>query len=167
MGAQFGFELMNIRDNGGDFFMGPTASAIKLNAIQVDMSLACSGGNSATPNVAETGFAQVLFYGFISPKEPTFGGNAIDGFNDPTDPVWGTYSISDPNGIAAGGNGASADALLASILKAWFPQPCNRSLVVPLFGLAVPAGSYFVLHADHTGFEADFEAQGVIHYAIA
>jgi len=165
MGSQFGFELMNIHNDGGDFYLGPFQRTIDLHALQVDISLACSGGNGPTPNKGESGFAQALCYGFWTPSKPTFAATTIASLNSQPDPTLGSYSIYDPNNIAAAGNAPVSNCLFAVILKTWFPSATSRGLVVPYSSLSIPAGSYFVIHADHTGYQADLEFQGVLHYA--
>ena len=162
MAMQFGFEAENLNGNGINYVIGPTSEAMTILSIQVDMSLAGAllSGNA--------GFAEVLCTGWLTTAPPTFGSAPICAFDAGADQNWGGYEIINPNGIAAGANGPLQLALWATILKAWFPQPCTRSLVIPWTGASpLPAGSYFVLHADHAGLQADFEAQGTIRYTAA
>jgi hypothetical protein len=166
---QVGWELMNIHDNGGNFVIGPFVKASTLWNFNPTIRMACSGGNGANPNVAETGFAQALVNGWISPTKPTFSETTVDSFNASSDPNIGGYSIDDPNKIASGANGALTGALFAGIMKAWFPQPDKLDLerdYSNVGGLLIPAGGFIVVHADHTGEQADWEAQIDFGYTI-
>jgi hypothetical protein len=156
-----GWEISNIM-NGGANVVVPFARAVTILGYQIDISL---GFTEPT-----TGPVEVLCTGMIANGSPAFAGAP----QYATGPAWPNPDVKpallvnpynfkiNPSGYMGYG------ALFASILKTNAPTATGKTLCMSGLSMAVPAGSFLVLHMDAMSVGAvpgDVEMQGVVFYA--
>jgi hypothetical protein len=159
----FGWEITNINNNGANVYF-EIQNAMRLHSLDVDVAFMITSLPSAP------GFAEVLCTGgvfrdttpiFVDGPQQYVGWQGAPGF--------GTFQISNPNGLNAFGGGGGENFQLA-ILKTWVPADGTgsatwRNVSIEL-GLSLNPGDYLVFHMDHAGVPGDVEMQGTLGYSI-
>jgi hypothetical protein len=160
----FGWEIVNIDNNGADVFFEVRDTMI-LNSINIDVSF------MITSLPAQPGFAEVLCDGGVSRQaKPNFSPppQAYIGF--PASANFGELTLHNPNKLNVGLGGVVQDLFFNVILKTWVPETgaggYTSRQVYAQPGLALNKGDYLVFHMDHAGVGGDVEMQAVLTYSV-
>lgn len=160
----FGWEIVNIDNNGADVFF-EVRDAMILNTINVDVAF------MITSLPAQPGFAEVLCDGGVSRgKKPIFSDDpqAYIGFDASSN--FGDLTLHNPNKLNVGLGGVVQDLFFNVILKTWVPANGTGGYtsrhVDAQSGLALNPGDYLVFHMDHAGVGGDVEMQAVLQYTL-
>jgi hypothetical protein len=160
----FGWEIVNIDNNGADVFFEVRDTMI-LNAINIDVSF------MITSLPSQPGFAEVLCDGGVSRGTvPKFSAppQAYIGFGG--SPNFGDLQLHNPNKLNVGLGGVVQDLFFNVILKTWVPADgtggATSRQVYAQTGLALNKGDYLVFHMDHAGVGGDVEMQAVLQYTL-
>jgi hypothetical protein len=160
----FGWEIVNIDNNGADVFFEVRDTMI-LNAINIDVAF------MITSLPSQPGFAEVLCDGGVSRgAAPKFSAppQAYIGFG--ASPNFGDLTLHNPNKLNVGLGGVVQDLFFNVILKTWVPADgtggSTSRQVYAQTGLALNKGDYLVFHMDHAGVGGDVEMQAVLQYTL-
>jgi hypothetical protein len=160
----FGWEIVNIDNNGADVFFEVRDTMI-LNTINID------GAFMITSLPAQPGFAEVLCDGGVSRGvAPRFSAppQAYIGFG--ASPNFGDLTVHNPNRLNVGLGGVVQDLFFNVILKTWVPADgtggSSSRQVYAQTTLALHKGDYLVFHMDHAGVGGDVEMQAVLQYTL-
>jgi hypothetical protein len=160
----FGWEIVNIDNNGADVFFEVRDTMI-LNTINIDVAF------MITTLPAQPGFAEVLCDGGVSRGvAPKFSAppQAYIGFG--ASPNFGDLTVHNPNRLNVGLGGVVQDLFFNVILKTWVPADgtggSTSRQVYAQMALALNKGDYLVFHMDHAGVGGDVEMQAVLQYTL-
>jgi hypothetical protein len=162
--AGFGWEIVNINNNGADVFFEVRDTMI-LNTINIDVSF------MITSAPAQAGFAEILCDGGVSRgAKPTFNTSPAAYLNLPPSANFGELTPHNPNKLNIGLGGVVQDLFFNVILKTWVPADGTGGYtsrqVYAQPSLALNKGDYLTFHMDHAGVGGDVEMQAVLQYTV-
>jgi hypothetical protein len=162
--AGFGWEIVNINNNGADVFFEVRDTMI-LNTINIDVSF------MITSAPAQAGFAEILCDGGVSRgAKPTFNTSPAAYLNLPSSANFGELTPHNPNKLNIGLGGVVQDLFFNVILKTWVPADGTGGYtsrqVYAQPSLALNKGDYLTFHMDHAGVGGDVEMQAVLQYTV-
>jgi hypothetical protein len=160
----FGWEIVNINNNGADVFFEVRDTMI-LNTINIDVSF------MITSAPAQAGFAEILCDGGVSRgAKPTFNTSPAAYLNLPPSANFGELTPHNPNKLNIGLGGVVQDLFFNVILKTWVPADGTGGYtsrqVYAQPSLALNKGDYLMFHMDHAGVGGDVEMQAVLQYTV-
>jgi hypothetical protein len=165
--ASFGWEVVNLDDNGADVYFEVTSNMV-LNALDTDVAFMIT----ALPG--SPGFTEVLCRAAVSrggiPK--FYHGDPGASFVSPQSPNFSKTHKHNPNHLNVGDDGyLLQDVFYSVILKTWVPatgsgsSPFRHVSAAP--ALVLNAGDYLVFNMSHAGVPGDAEMQVVLQYTLA
>ena len=164
--ASFGWEVVNLDDNGADVYFEVTNNMV-LNALDTDVAFMIT----ALPGSA--GFTEVLCRAAVSRgRIPKFyHGDPGASFVSPQSPNFSKTHKHNPNHLNVGDDGyLLQDVFYSVILKTWVPangsgsSPFRHVSATP--ALVLSAGDYLVFNMSHAGVPGDAEMQVVLQYTL-
>lgn len=161
--VSFGWEVVNLHDNGADVTLEVLEDVI-LSFADVDVA------TMVTSLPAEAGFEEVLCQAAISRQAPPTYGPAPTAYLQPqatTD--FGKATYYNPSNVYIVGNSPPLqDVFLSIILKSWVPLDGTASSTSRHIrtepDMPIAQGDYLAFHMDHSGVEVDGEMQVVLGY---
>lgn len=162
--AGFGWEIVNINNNGADVFF-EVRDTMVLSTINIDVSF------MITSVPAAAGFAEILCNGGVSRgARPTFNTSPAAYLNLPPSANFGQLTPHNPNKLNVGLGGVVQDLFFNVILKTWVPADGTGGYTSrQVYGqpaLALNKGDYLMFHMDHAGVSGDVEMQAVLQYNV-
>jgi hypothetical protein len=162
--AGFGWEIVNINNNGADVFF-EVRDTMVLSTINIDVSFMITSAPAAA------GFAEILCNGGVSRgAKPTFNTSPAAYLNLPASANFGQLTQHNPNKLNIGLGGVVQDLFFNVILKTWVPADGTGGYtsrqVYGQPGLALNKGDYLMFHMDHAGVSGDVEMQAVLQYNV-
>jgi hypothetical protein len=162
--AGFGWEIVNIYNNGADVFF-EVRDTMVLSTINIDVSFMITSAPAAT------GFAEILCNGGVSRgAKPTFNTSPAAYLNLPPSANFGQLTQHNPNKLNIGLGGVVQDLFFNVILKTWVPADGTGGYTSrQVYGqpaLALNKGDYLMFHMDHAGVSGDVEMQAVLQYNV-
>jgi hypothetical protein len=165
--ASFGWELVNLNNNGADIFFEVTNNLV-LSAADFDVAFMLTSPPSAP------GFVEVLCRAAVCPgAQPMFyKGDPGASFVSPASPNFGKVKIHNPHGLNLGNDGYLLQNVFFSvILKSWVTADGTASStsrhVRLAQSLALNAGDYLVFNMSHGGVSGDCEMQVTFEYLLS
>jgi hypothetical protein len=165
--ASFGWELVNLNNNGADVFFEVTNNLV-LSAADFDVAFMLTSPPSAP------GFVEVLCRGAVCPGAPPtfYKGDPGASFVSPASPNFGKVKIHNPHGLNLGNDGYLLQNVFFSvILKSWVTADGTASStsrhVRLAQSLALNAGDYLVFNMSHGGVSGDCEMQVTFEYLLS
>lgn len=164
--ASFGWEVMNLNNNGADVYF-KAANNLVLAGADIDLAF------MITTAPAAAGFAEVLCRAAVSPGGPPtfYHGDPGASFVSPQSPDFGNVEIHNPNHLSIGNDGYLLENIFYSvILKTWVPKngigsSTSRHVRVAQ-SLSLNADDYLVFNMSHAGVSGDCEMQVVFEYSL-
>jgi len=165
--ASFGWELVNLDNNGADVFFEATSNLV-LSAADFDIAFMITSPPSAA------GFTEVLCRAAVSPGAPPtfYKGDPGAAFVSPESSNFGKVKVHNPHGLNIGYDGYLLQNVFCSvILKTWVTPDGTASSTSRHVRLAqslvLNAGDYLVFNMSHAGVSGDCEMQVAFEYSLS
>jgi len=163
--AGFGWEVVNLHNNGADMVVGVTEDMI-IHWFDMDVSYMLTSPPSSE------GFVEVLYTVGVTSTTPQFSSPPQVYQSLPPAEGFTGVTIVNPNNLQTVADAYPGQGFLTRlILKSWVPKDGTASQVqrhVTLYpNMLVKSGSYIVFHMDHAGVvSVDSEIQVTLGYSI-
>jgi hypothetical protein len=164
--ASFGWEVVNLDDNGADVYFEVTSNMV-LNAIDIDVAF------MITSLPSNPGFTEVLCRAAVSRGAPPkfYPDDPGASFISAQSPNFSKTRKHNPNHLNVGDDGYLLQNIFYSvILKTWVPadgsgsSPFRHGNAAP--ALVLNTGDYLVFNMSHAGVPGDAEMQVVLQYTL-